>query len=76
MLGIILYYIIGIGVTLAACYVHVIVAESRGYNVDPERVNIEGHNLPTIIGLTIWPIQLIRFMVEQDKYYQCYEKKE
>ena len=80
-----LYLFIGLIVLCATIFIHLFLAEYRGYDATDWWYNYtvshasNGHNyarrLKMLWGMIIWPVRIIRFVIDTKKYYKNYELK-
>lgn len=83
MLKFILYVVIGIVALFLASCIHIFKALRMGYSIETIRSVLdldsvyERTNIARIIlGLLIWPIRLIQFIMAQEDYFMLYEEAE
>lgn len=83
MLNLLWYLLIGYAAIFGAVFIHLVIAETRGY----EAIKWWVENAPNytwtlkftvgfIFGLFIWPIRLANFLMDLPEYYSMYELKD
>ena len=80
MLYLAIYYLVGVITIYGAALVHLIRAEWEGYEAikywDEHQLLLSHDDLPAmLVGMTVWPVKLIRFLRETDYYYSLYDTK-
>lgn len=78
------YFLGGFALMYLAAFLHLVSAEKRGYDainwwndngpLVMESI-FESHKLAFVIGLCIWPIRLMQFIMNEPEYYELYPMK-
>lgn len=76
------YIVLGFLCLWTAAFIHLLIAERRGYracdwwqeNIFPQLKNVKHRTLKIIFGLFIWPVRLIQFLLSIKRLYKEYHE--
>ena len=81
LLLVVLWYIFGIVSILGSAWIHLTIAEFKGYDACEYWINLFNNSseevtiLEFLWGLTIWPVRLGTFLGISSDMYETYDKK-